>query len=299
MKSVLVGGPSDGVLLWLLPMDLLPVLLPVLLGLAPAKQTLPADLTPLRESLQRTTSLSARFEQTKHLKALQDELVTTGQLHYRRGGRLVWHTNPPSESDLVLEGTTATLKVAGMSSAQAFDLSSEPGMGKVFETLRAVLEADFERLTPLFELQILRARPLGVSLKPRTEALARVPRPSGSTSTTVPAAHVSREPGSWTGSPSRHVETADAEMGHPPAASVWLTFALPSPGSPGSSRRRRRGCEQDDGRAGHQGHAPDGPGLREAARLLEEFGVLNVLLLDLNRGASAAELQAGNGWQPG
>jgi hypothetical protein len=47
-------------------------------------------------------------------------------------------------------------------------------MGKVFETLRAVLEADLERLTPLFELQIIRARPLTVSLKPRTEVLARV-----------------------------------------------------------------------------------------------------------------------------
>ena len=155
-------------------MDLLPVLLPVLLGLTPVKQTLPADLTPLRESLQRTVTLSARFEQTKHLKALHDALVTTGQLHYRKGGRLIWHTDPPSESDLVLEGTTATLKMAGMSSAQAFDLSSEPGMGKVFETLRAVLEADLERLTPLFELQVIRARPLGVSLKPRTETLARV-----------------------------------------------------------------------------------------------------------------------------
>lgn len=155
-------------------MDLLPVLLPVLLGLNPAKQALPADLTPLRESLERTVALSARFQQTKHLKALQDQLVTTGRLHYRKGGRLLWHTDPPSESDLVLEGTTATLKVAGMSSPQAFDLSSEPGMGKVFETLRAVLEADLERLTPLFELQIIRARPLEVALKPRTEALARV-----------------------------------------------------------------------------------------------------------------------------
>jgi outer membrane lipoprotein-sorting protein len=154
-------------------MDLLPVLLPVLLGLTPAQSTLPAELAPLREALQRTVSVSAHFEQTKHLKSLQDVLVTTGQLHYRRGGRLVWHTDPPSESDLVLEGATATLKMPGMSSAQAFDLSSEPGMGKVFETLRAVLEADLDRLTPLFELEILRARPLDMSLKPRTEALAR------------------------------------------------------------------------------------------------------------------------------
>jgi len=155
-------------------MELLPALLPVLLGLAPAQKTLPADLTPLRDSLRRTVALSARFEQTRHLKALQDPLVTTGRLDYRKGGRLLWHTDPPSESDLVLEGETATLKMPGMSSGQAFDLSSEPGMGKVFETLRAVLEADLERLTSLFELKVVRSQPLGVSLKPRNEALARV-----------------------------------------------------------------------------------------------------------------------------
>ena len=155
-------------------MELLPALLPVLLGLAPAQKTLPADLTPLRDSLRRTVALSARFEQTRHLKVLQDALVTTGRLDYRKGGRLLWHTDPPSESDLVLEGSTATLKMPGMSSGQAFDLSSEPGMGKVFETLRAVLEADLERLTPLFVLKVVRSRPLGVSLKPRNEALARV-----------------------------------------------------------------------------------------------------------------------------
>ena len=155
-------------------MELLPALLPVLLGLAPAQKTLPADLTPLRDSLRRTVALSARFEQTRHLKALQDALVTTGRLDYRKGGRLLWHTDPPSESDLVLEGSTATLKMPGMSSGQAFDLSSEPGMGKVFETLRAVLEADLERLTSLFELKVVRSQPLGVSLKPRNEALARV-----------------------------------------------------------------------------------------------------------------------------
>jgi outer membrane lipoprotein-sorting protein len=154
-------------------MELLPVLLPVLLGLTPAQPSLPPELRSLQQSLRRTVSLSARFEQTKHLKALQDALVTTGRLQYRRGGRLVWHTDPPGESDLVLEGTTATLKMPGMSTGQAFDLSSEPGMGKVFETLRAVLEADLERLDPLFELQIVRSRPLAVSLKPRTEALAR------------------------------------------------------------------------------------------------------------------------------
>jgi outer membrane lipoprotein-sorting protein len=156
-------------------MNLLSVILPVLLGFAPKgpPQNLPAELAPLRESLRHTRTLSARFEQTKHLKSLQDVLVTTGQLNYRRGGQLRWHTDAPGESELLLDGSTASLKMPGMSSPQAMDLSSDPGMGRVFETLRAVLEADFDRLTALFDLQIVRARPLSVSLKPRTAAVAR------------------------------------------------------------------------------------------------------------------------------
>ena len=156
-------------------MGLFPLALAGLVGLAadPPPKKLPAELAPLRESLQHTVALSARFEQTKHLKALQDVLVTTGKLSYRRGGEFRWHTDPPAESDLLLQGATATLMLPGMSSAQTFDLSSAPGMGKVFETLRAVLEADLDRLTPLFDLEIIRTRPLSVSLKSRTAALAR------------------------------------------------------------------------------------------------------------------------------
>ncbi len=167
--------PGRGVVPCSHPMHLLSVLLPVLVGLAsnPAPRSLPPELAALRESLRHTLTLSARFEQTKHLRALQDALVTTGRLSYRRGGQLLWHTDPPGESDLVLEGATASLRMPGLSSGQSFDLSSDPWMGKVFETLRAVLEADLERLTPLFDLEVVRARPLSVSLKPRTAALAR------------------------------------------------------------------------------------------------------------------------------
>ena len=154
-------------------MDLRSVFLPVVLSVAPAGKDVPRELAPLREALQRTVSISARFEQKKHLAALRDTLTTTGHLSYHRGGSLVWHTDPPGESELVLEGSTATLSLAGMSSPQTLDLSSEPGMAKVFETLRAVLEADLERLTPLFALRVVRSRPLRIALTPRTEGLAR------------------------------------------------------------------------------------------------------------------------------
>jgi outer membrane lipoprotein-sorting protein len=142
----------------------------------PRPESLPPELLPLRESLQRTEKLSARFTQTRHLAALHDALVTEGTLEYQKGGRLVWRTRPPAASELVLDGQHVTISYPGMGAAQTVDFSSEPGMGRVFETIRAVLEADFDRLLPLFTLTVERKVPLRVSLSPRTEELARTLR---------------------------------------------------------------------------------------------------------------------------
>jgi Outer membrane lipoprotein carrier protein LolA len=124
---------------------------------------LPRELVALRESLQRTQKLSARFTQARHLAALHD-------------GRLVWRTLPPAASELVLDGQQVTISYPGMGGAQTIDFSSEPGMGRVFETIRAVLQADLEHLESLFTLTVERQNPLSVALTPRTQELARTLR---------------------------------------------------------------------------------------------------------------------------
>jgi outer membrane lipoprotein-sorting protein len=129
--------------------------------------------TDLARSLQRTVALRARFQQRKHLRALRDTLLSTGTIAYRRGGALVWHTDSPGESDLVLDGTSVTFTVSGMSSPQRIDLSSDPGMAKVFDTLRAVLEGNVDRLTPVFDIRVSSKQPLRVALTPRSDALTR------------------------------------------------------------------------------------------------------------------------------
>ncbi len=139
-------------------------------------EPLPQELLALRETLQRTEKLSARFTQTRHLAALRDALVTEGTLDYQKGGRLVWRTLPPAESELVLDGQHATISYPGMGAAQSVDFSSEPGMGRVFETIRAVLQADLDRLLPLFRLTVERKEPLSISLSPRSEELGRTLR---------------------------------------------------------------------------------------------------------------------------
>jgi outer membrane lipoprotein-sorting protein len=139
-------------------------------------EELPREVSALRESLQRTKKLSARFTQTRHLAALRGALTTEGSLEYENGGRLVWRTLPPAESELVLDGQQVTISYPGMGGAQKIDFSSDPGMGRVFETIRAVLQADLDRLQPLFKLTVERKDPLRLALSPRTEELARTLR---------------------------------------------------------------------------------------------------------------------------
>lgn len=149
----------------------------VLHGAAAASpEPLPPELLALRETLQRTEKLSARFTQTRHLAALRDALVTEGTLEYQKGGRLVWRTLPPAESELVLDGQNATITYPGMGAAQSVNFSSEPGIGRVFETIRAVMQADLDRLVPLFRVTVERKEPLSISLSPRSEELARTVR---------------------------------------------------------------------------------------------------------------------------
>jgi outer membrane lipoprotein-sorting protein len=139
-------------------------------------EALPPELTALRESLKQTKQMSARFTQTRHLAALHGAMTTEGSLDYENGGRLVWKTLPPAASELVLNGKQVTISYPGMGGAQTIDFASDPGMGRVFETIRAVLQSDLEQLQPLFKLTVARKEPLSVSLSPRTEELAKTLR---------------------------------------------------------------------------------------------------------------------------
>jgi outer membrane lipoprotein-sorting protein len=167
MSSVTVSVPFTTILLLAL-MSAVPA--------SSSSQQLSPELSALKHSLQRTKSLSAKFTQTRHLRALHDALTTEGALEYQNGGRLVWRTFAPSQSEVVIDGERVTISYPGMGGAQTIDFSTEPGMGRVFETIRAVLQADLERLESLFALTLRRKEPLSISLKPRSNELARTLR---------------------------------------------------------------------------------------------------------------------------
>ncbi|HZH04509.1 MAG TPA: outer membrane lipoprotein carrier protein LolA [Myxococcaceae bacterium] len=142
---------------------------------AAAAEPMPRELSALRESLAKTRKVSARFKQSRHWAALKDTLVSGGTLRYEKGGPLVWHTDPPAESELILKGETAILSQPALGTRETLDLSADPGMARVFDSIGAVLQANFEVLEPLFAVSVVRASaPLTVALRPRAPELARV-----------------------------------------------------------------------------------------------------------------------------
>jgi len=141
---------------------------------ARAAEPLPRELSALRESLQRTRQLSARFKQTRHWAALQDALVTQGTIRYEKGGRLVWRMDPPAESEVILDDQRATIHYPALGTTQTLDFAADPGLRKVFQSIRSVLEADLERLQPIFELRLDRKVPLSLTLKPRLPEVSRI-----------------------------------------------------------------------------------------------------------------------------
>jgi outer membrane lipoprotein-sorting protein len=148
----------------------------LLLSAAPAASAPDSqpELAALKKRLASVSSLSASFTQTRRWSALKDAMVTQGTFSWSRGGKLIWRTKPPAESELIVEGKQATMNYPALGTSQSFDFSAQPGMAAIFDSIAAVLQADFEKLAPLYELSVTRASPPAVALKPRSPELAKV-----------------------------------------------------------------------------------------------------------------------------
>ncbi len=85
----------------------------------------------------------------------------------------MWRTDPPAESEVILDDQRATIHYPALGTTQTVDFASDPGLRKVFQSIRSVLEADLESLEPIFELQLNRSVPLSLTLKPRLPEVSR------------------------------------------------------------------------------------------------------------------------------
>jgi outer membrane lipoprotein-sorting protein len=143
-------------------------------ALAAAPGDVPPELSALARHLAATTEISAHFAQRRTLAALKDTLQSSGTFSWRRGGKLDWHTTAPSESEMLLDESSAVMKYPALGVEQSIDLASDPQLAAVFQSILAVLRADLKRLEPLYELSVVQRAPLWVDLVPRSKQVAAV-----------------------------------------------------------------------------------------------------------------------------
>ena len=112
--------------------------------------------------------------QKRRWAALKEVLESSGTVTFERSGRILWRTEKPSLSELDLDGSKATMRAPRLGTSQTFDLKAEPGMAAVFESLAAVMKADFPAIDKLYDLKLTSKVPVAVELKPKNAALGTV-----------------------------------------------------------------------------------------------------------------------------
>jgi outer membrane lipoprotein-sorting protein len=135
---------------------------------------LPSELLPLKAKLGQIENLRADFTQKRYWSALKEPLITRGTVSFTKPDRLHWKTLPPAESELILTGKRAVIRYPALKTEETFDFSSQPGMGAAFENILAVFQGNFEKLEPLYNLAILKTKPLQLQLQPKSEKLMRI-----------------------------------------------------------------------------------------------------------------------------
>jgi outer membrane lipoprotein-sorting protein len=131
-----------------------------------------ADLDALLASLAAVPGVSARFREEKQIALLDAPLISEGTLHFAPPDRLAREQTQPERSRVVLAGTT--MWIATDLEAQRIDLVSQPLVGAVVASFRALLAGDRAALASLYEIALTRdGEAWTVVLAPRDTALRR------------------------------------------------------------------------------------------------------------------------------
>ncbi|WGF86686.1 outer membrane lipoprotein carrier protein LolA [Marinivivus vitaminiproducens] len=108
----------------------------------------PMDAARLEALMDRLASVSERevaFREEKTLSALEDPLVSTGTLLYRRPDHLEKRTLQPAREDLVVDGDRLRIKL-GDEPERTLDLAAQPELGALIDTIRGTLAGDLDLL---------------------------------------------------------------------------------------------------------------------------------------------------------
>ena len=121
-------------------------------------------------ALQRPRSVVANLEQTKTMRAFKRPQIATGRLIVVPPRRVRWEYQSPYRAILVINGDKMSMEYPELGRKQVFDLSKDPAMKRVIDTILFFLEADANRVLERFEVTATRQEQHTVlALTPRSK----------------------------------------------------------------------------------------------------------------------------------
>lgn len=112
----------------------------------------PDLLGDLMAQMAQVRARDSRFTEERHFSALNQPLVSQGQLLFRRPAHFEKITVAPQQERLVVDGDQLTVTSADGSQRQ-FALDSEPQIASVVDAIRAPLMGDIARLRQHFRVE--------------------------------------------------------------------------------------------------------------------------------------------------
>ena len=125
---------------------------------------LQAVLAPLRTH----KTVQARMTQTKHSRAFKKPQVATGRLIVAGERQLRWEYTSPFKSALVRRDDKVSMTYPELGRKTAYDLSRDPSMKRVIDTILFFINADAARIDERFTVIAFEQGPIArLALKPR------------------------------------------------------------------------------------------------------------------------------------
>lgn len=135
----------------------------------------PNLLRDVRQRLVNEPVVRGAFEQRKTVKGFRNPLVSSGEFVVARQRGVLWRTQQPFASSLVVTRDKVIARQADGTVARRLSANEEPAVRTLSETLFAVMSADLSLLAQRFEIdgELVGADGWKLVLAPRDAALAR------------------------------------------------------------------------------------------------------------------------------
>lgn len=133
------------------------------------------DLSLVQQRVAQVEVLRGQFEQEKRISGFKNPLRSQGRFLVARGKGVVWTTEKPFPSEVVITGERILSRQRDGSTRVEVDSREQPALRQVNAMMFALVSGDVAALSSKFEAQV-QARPDNgwtLSLKPRSAALAK------------------------------------------------------------------------------------------------------------------------------